>query len=273
MPETPQHAPGTFCWIELGSSDQEAARSFYTSLFGWTADDVPMDEEYSYTMFYKGDHPTAALYQVDPDQPNAVPDIWGVYIATDDVDAAAEKADLLGGSVAVEPFDVFEVGRMAVVQDPTGAVFCLWQAGEHRGVGVKNEHGALCWNELLTPDPSVAQPFYGELFDWRAESQEMPPPTGLYTSFMSGDTPVAGMMEIREEWGEVPPHWSTYFGVDDCDAAVAEALRLGGGLAVPAMDIPGVGRMAGLTDPLGAHFWVFRGEEVAAAGEDPDSEA
>lgn len=265
MAETPQHAPGTFCWIELGSSDQDAARSFYTELFGWEAEEVPMDEESTYTMFHMGGHYTAALYEVDRSQPNAAADRWGVYIAVDRVDEAASKVEGLGGTLLAEPFDVFDVGRMAVVQDPTGALFSLWQAGEHHGVGLKSEHGALCWNELLTRDTAAAADFYSGLLGWTAVDQEMPPPTGVYTTFMAGEFPAGGMMAIQEEWGEVPPNWGTYIWVDDCDACVARAQELGGSVYLPPMDIPGVGRFAGLTDPQGAHFSVIQGEESEPA--------
>jgi len=257
MAETAKHAQGTFCWVELGSSDQEEARSFYSTLFGWEAEDVPMTEDSTYTMFHKGGKYTAALYQVDPDQPNAAPDCWGVYVAVDGVDSATEEARKLGGLVLAEPFDVFEAGRMSVVQDPAGAVFSMWQAGEHQGVLLKSEHGALCWNELLTLDTAAAASFYQGLFGWTPHEQEMPPPTGIYTSFLLGDLPVGGMMAIQSDWGEVPPHWSTYFSVDDCDAAVAAAVELGATVVAPAMEIPGVGRFAWLADPMGATFAVI----------------
>ncbi len=264
MAETPGHAPGTFCWVELGTSDQQAARSFYMELFGWEAEDVPMGEESTYTMFHKGGRYTAAAYQVDPNQPVAMPNVWGVYISTSDVDSAVAKVSDLGGTVLAEPFDVFDSGRMAVVQDPTGAVFMLWQAKEHHGVGVKSEHGALCWNELLTRDASAAQDFYGGLLGWTTVVQEMPAPTGLYTTFMAGEQPSGGMMTIQADWGDVPPHWGTYFWVDDCDACVARAEELGGGVYLPPMEIPGVGRFAGLTDPQGAMFSIIQGEEMEA---------
>ena len=258
MAETPEHQVGTFCWVELGSTDQAAARSFYSGLFGWEAEEVQMSEDSTYTMFHSGGRYTAALYQVDPQQPNAAPDCWGVYVAVDSVDEATERARGLGGLVLAEPFDVFEAGRMSVLQDPAGAVFSMWQPGEHHGVGLKSEHGALCWNELLTLDTSVAKSFYGGLFGWTAHDQEMPPPTGTYTSFLLGDFPTGGMMQIQADWGEVPPHWATYFSVDDCDGTVAKAVELGASPIGPTMDIPGVGRFAWLSDPQGATFAVIK---------------
>jgi predicted enzyme related to lactoylglutathione lyase len=258
MADTPRHNAGTFCWVELGSTDQDRARTFYADLFGWKVEDVPMGEQGAYTMFHKGGKYTAALYQVAPDQPNAAPDCWVVFVSVDDVDAAAEMARELGGLVLAEPFDVFESGRMAVVQDSVGAVFCMWQPFDHAGVGVKSEHGALCWNELLSLDTESAKAFYEGLFGWTAHDQEMPPPTGIYTTFMLGEFPAGGMMQIQPSWGDVPTHWATYFAVDDCDGIVARAQELGGSTVSPAMDIPGVGRFAWLSDPLGASFAVIK---------------
>ena len=257
MAETPSHAAGQFCWVELIASDQAAARSFYTELFGWDTEEVPMGEDATYTMFHKGGKYTAALYQVDPSMPNAMPDCWGVFVAVDDADAAAAKIADSGGTVLAGPFDVGESGRMAVASDPGGAVFSVWQAKANVGVGLKSEHGALCWNELLTRDRDVATAFYGALFGWTAHDQEMPPPTGLYTTFMQGEAPAGGMMEIQPDWGEVPTHWATYFSVDDCDATVEKATSLGASPVSGTMDVPGVGRFAWLADPLGATFAVI----------------
>jgi predicted enzyme related to lactoylglutathione lyase len=257
MADTPKHVAGTFCWIELASSDQAAARTFYSTLFGWEAEEVPMGEDTTYTMFHRGGKYTAAMYQVDPQQPNAAPDCWGVYVAVDSADESTEKAVGLGGLLLAGPFDVGDAGRMSVLQDPGGAVFSIWQAVNNQGVMLKSEHGALCWNELLTLDTGVAASFYSDLFGWAAHEQEMPPPTGKYTSFMLGEAPTGGMMQIQPEWGAVPPHWSTYFSVDDCDATVATALELGATTIGPAMEIQGVGRFAWLADPQGATFAVI----------------
>jgi predicted enzyme related to lactoylglutathione lyase len=257
MAEILKHEAGTFCWVELASSDQAAARSFYSALFGWEAEEVPMSEDSDYTMFHIGGKYTAALYQADPKQPNAGSDCWGTYVAVDSADEATERARGLGGLVLAGPLDVFDSGRMSVVQDPAGALFYMWQAGKHHGVGLRSEHGALCWNELLTRDTGTAASFYEGLFGWTAHEQQMPPRTGIYTSFMLGESPVGGMMKIQPDWGEVPPHWSTYFSVDDCDATVATAMALGATPLMPMMEIAGVGRFAGLADPQGATFSVI----------------
>jgi predicted enzyme related to lactoylglutathione lyase len=144
-----------------------------------------------------------------------------------------------------------------MLQDPAGAVFSLWQPNEHHSVGMNSEHGALCWNELLSLDTRTATEFYGGPLGWTAHEQEMPPPTGIYTSFLLGDFPVGGMMQIQSDWGAVPTHWATYFAVDDSDATVAKTVELGATTINPTMEIPEVGRFAWLADPLGATFAVI----------------
>jgi len=248
--------PGSFSWVELGSSDAGAARAFYTELFGWSVDETPMGDGPPYVRFRLDGLDVAAMYQVDPNQPNAVPDNWGAYVSVDDVDAAVARADELGGSILVPPFDVMTAGRMAVLADPQGATFSLWQAGDHCGVMVRGEPGSLCWNELLTNDPGKAQGFYCELFGWEAMTADMP--IGPYTSFFRGGTPVGGMVMLQAEWGDVPPHWVVYFAVADCDEAVQRGSELGADLIVPAMDVPEVGRFAWLRDPVGAVFGIIR---------------
>jgi hypothetical protein len=151
--------------------------------------------------------------------------------------------------------DVFDAGRMALILDPTGAAVAVWQPVKHIGAGVVNEHGALCWNELMTIDTIKAGEFYTGLFGWTAQEHDMG--GMIYTVFMNGERPAAGMMKIDESWGDVPPSWLVYFAVNDCDASVAEAGALGGELCKGPMDIPGVGRFAVMTDPQGAAFAVI----------------
>lgn len=254
--EKHMNAPGTFCWVELGSSDATAARTFYTDLFGWSVEESPMGDGPPYVRFQLRGLDVAAMYQIDAGLPNAVPDNWGSYVSVDDVDAAAARAAELGGIVVAAPFDVMSAGRMAVLKDPQGATFSLWQAGDHDGVMVKGEPGSMCWSELLTDDPAGAEGFYGELFGWEAVSVDMP--TGPYTSFFRGGSPECGMMKLQEEWGSVPPHWVVYFAVADCDAAAGRGSELGADLIVPATDVPEVGRFAWLRDPLGAVFGIIR---------------
>ena len=155
-----------------------------------------------------------------------------------------------------EPFDVMDVGRMAVVQDPTGAMFCLWQAGMNPGVGLYNVPNSLCWNELVTPDTEKAGEFYSTLFGWTRNVQQFGPMT--YTTFQNNERPAGGMYSPTPEMGNVPPHWLAYFAVDDCDAMIEKAVGLGAKSCMPATDIPGTGRFAVLQDPQGAAFAIIK---------------
>jgi predicted enzyme related to lactoylglutathione lyase len=246
-----QHAPGTFCWPELATNDQPGAKRFYTSLFGWGFEDSPIGEGEVYTMLKLGDRQVGALFQMRQEQAG-LPPHWSAYVAVADADAAAAQAAKLGGKVIMAPFDVMDVGRMALIQDPQGAVVAVWQARKHFGAGVLDEPGALCWTELLTTDPAAASRFYTGLFGWTAEATQMGPTA--YTVFKRGDKSAGGMMAIAPEMGPMPPHWLGYFAVEDCDESVAKAIMLGGEVALPPTEVPGVGRFSVLNDPQGAAF-------------------
>jgi uncharacterized protein len=154
------------------------------------------------------------------------------------------------------PYDAAEHGRMAVVQDPNGAVFSVWEPKAHIGAQVVNEPGSFCWNELYTTDPQRAADFYSGLFGWKREARHMD--FGDYVIFEQGGRMTAGMMKIPKEWGPVPPHWLAYFAVDDCDRAVERAKAMGASATVEPMDVETVGRFALLRDPQGAAFAVIR---------------
>lgn len=257
LQESPEYAPGTFCWVELATSDGEAAKKFYTELFGWGFTDNPMGPDMVYTMLKKADMEVGALYKMMPEMSaQGIPPHWMSYAATKNADEAAAKAQTLGGTVMQPPFDVMEHGRMAVIQDPTGAVFSLWQANHHKGAGLVNAPGSLCWNELMTTDTRKAADFYTGLFDWGKDVQNFGPME--YTMFTNGGRPTSGMLQITPEMGNIPPNWLVYFAVDDCDASVQKASELGANVMKPADDIPGIGRFAILTDPQGANFAIIK---------------
>lgn len=261
MSEMTEYAPGTFCWPELVAKDVDTAKGFYSKLFGWGYTDVPIGDEKVYTMASLKGKEIGAMYQMWAEQEtHGVPTHWASYVSVSDADESSKRAKELGGEVFMEPMDVFDAGRMAMIADPTGAVVSLWQPLKHIGAGLLNEHGALCWNELLTNDTGPAGEFYAGLFGWSASEQDM---GGMvYTVFMNGERPAAGMMKIDKSWGEVPPNWLVYFAVNDCDGCVEEARSLGGLILNGPMDIPGVGRMAVLMDPQGAVFAVIRLEPM-----------
>jgi predicted enzyme related to lactoylglutathione lyase len=254
MPVIESYAPGTFCWADLGSPAAAAAKRFYTSLFGWTAEDRPMGPDAAYTMLNLEGRAVAALYQQDPAQPGAPPH-WLSYISVGHVNDVARRAKELGGTVLLDPFDVLDVGRMAMVQDPTGAVVALWEPRGHAGAGIAGEPGSICWNELATTDVARAGAFYESLLGWGAETRPMGATS--YTMFAHEGAPRGGMMAIAPEWGPVSPNWRVYFAVSDCEGQTALAQSLGGSVRVPPTDAPGVGRFSVLADPQGAVFAVI----------------
>ena len=247
-----EHAPGTFCWVDLGTTDSEAAKKFYTELFDWKAIDTPAGPGMTYTILQVDGKDAAALYQLTEEhRSQGVPPHWLSYISVASVDESAETAQASGGRVLMTPFDVFDMGRMTLIQDPTGATFALWQPRQHIGAHVVNQPGTFCWNELATTNTHEASKFYTRLFDWEAKEGTGPHP---YTEFTNRGRANGGMMEITTEMGNVPPHWLVYFAVEDCDQSADKALRLGAEIRVPPTDIPGTGRFAVIQDSQGAVF-------------------
>jgi len=257
MQETTHFAPGTFCWVELGTTKGEAAKKFYTSLFGWDYVDNPVGPDMVYTMLQLDGKDVGALYQLPGEMlSQGIPPYWLSYVSVASADEAAKKAKAAGGTIMKEPFDVMDVGRMAVVQDPTGAAFALWQPRKHHGAAVVNVPNSFCWNELSTPDPAKAGEFYSTLFGWDRKVQELGSMT--YTSFINGTRPAGGMFKPTPEMGNIPPNWLVYFAVDDCDAKTAKAASLGAKALVPPTDIPDTGRFAVIQDPQGAVFGIIK---------------
>ncbi|MDX6385240.1 MAG: uncharacterized protein QOK48_2813, partial [Blastocatellia bacterium] len=168
-----EFAPGAFCWAELATTDGPGAKKFCSELFGWTANDLPIGPDMVYTMLKLDGKDVGALYQKGEAMKD-VPTHWAQYISVASADETAAKAKSLGGTVMQEPFDVMDVGRMAVIIDPTGAAFCIWQAGTHAGYGVKGQPNTVSWNELLTTDTARAIDFYSKLFGWVANTHGAP---------------------------------------------------------------------------------------------------
>lgn len=263
MPEVAQHAPGSFCWVELGTTDVEAAKKFYTSMLDWDYQGVPAGPMTYYLARRKGKD-VAGLYELDATmRKQGVPPHYMSHVATASADESAKKAKSLGATVIMEPFDVMDVGRMAVLQDPTGATFSVWQPKRHAGTGLLNEHGALCWNELMTPNAAAAKAFYTSLCGWTAKEQNMGP-AGTYTVFWNGDRQAGGMLQMTPDMTGIPPNWVVYFAVDDVDARAAKAKAEGASLMVPPQDIPNVGRFSIMTDPQGAAVAIIRLAQVPA---------
>lgn len=257
MPEINAAKPGNFCWPELATTDPAGAKRFYASLFGWAAEDMPAGPDTVYTMLRLRGLEIGALYSMGKGElAHGVPPHWNLYVAVASVDEAARKAKDLGGVLVAPPFDVMDAGRMAIVTDPTGAAFCLWQGKNSIGARLMNEDGAFSWGELYTRDVPKAKAFYTGLFGWTAKTST---DAGMeYTEWTNGGQPIGGMLAMMPGLEKVPPHWLVYFMVPDVDATAAKSKAGGGQLVLPPHDIPHVGRFSIITDAQGAAFAVIR---------------
>lgn len=272
VPERDGYIPGVPCWIDTSQPNPQAALSFYRGLFGWDFEDVMPDGSagvYLIGRIRGGD--VAAVSSIPEGAPPMA--MWNTYISVDSADEMAARARTAGGAVITEPFDVLDAGRMAVLADPEGAVFCAWQPKNHKGAKVVNEHGSLNFNGLATRDPEVAKVFYGTVFGW----QTLALPGGVmwtlpgYGDHLEENTPglheqmaemgapegfidvVASLDPIAPDDSETPAHWSVTFGVDDADATAAKASELGGEVVAGPVDAPWT-RIAVIKDPHGATF-------------------
>jgi predicted enzyme related to lactoylglutathione lyase len=252
MGDRTSHSPGTFSWIDLATTDPGGAKRFYEGLFGWEHDDQPIPGDGGvYTMLRRDGKDVAALFQAQEGMPTA----WSSYVTVESADSAAEKAAELGGTVMAEPFDVMDAGRMAVLQDPTGAVVSVWEPRQSIGATFVNGPAALSLNQLNTSDPEAAARFYEALFGWRAE--EVSGGDQRYWGIYNGDRLNAGMMQLPPG-APAPPHWLVYFGSEDADVDAGRIGELGGQVMVPPTDVPG-GRILVAQDPQGAVFGLFAG--------------
>jgi uncharacterized protein len=272
MPERDSYMPGVQCWIDSSQPDPEAAVAFYRGLFGWDFENVmpPGSGGKYFIARLRGGDVAAVGSQAEGGPPSAV---WNTYVWVDSADEAASKVRDAGGRVVTNPFDVMDAGRMAVLTDPEGAAFCVWQARQHKGAGVVNEAGSLNFNGLNTRDPERAKRFYGSVFGWEmlaidgagmwrlpgyGDFLELSDP-GLRKRMAESGAPkgfedvVATVNPIAEDQADVPAHWSVTFAVDDADGTAKKAAELGGQVVVPPFDAPWV-RMTVITDPQGASF-------------------
>jgi predicted enzyme related to lactoylglutathione lyase len=249
MSKIESYVPGSFCWAELATSDAAAAKHFYGEMFGWIAVDIPMPEGV-YTLFQADGNDAAAVYTPRP----GVPVHWGVYFSVASADESAAQIEPCGGKLIAGPFDASDAGRMAIGQDPQGAMFSLWQAKRHIGATHGGPLGKVVWPELATTDPAGAAGFYTRLFGWKTR-----PEAGVaeapYAEWVNGGVSMGGLLPMQgDQWHGVPPHWMIYITVADCTERAARAGQLGGQICVPPTDIPNVGRFAVIADPQGAAF-------------------
>ncbi len=250
--EIERYEDGVPSWVDLSTPDLEGARSFYSELFGWQAQVGP-PEAGGYTICLLRDRPVAGL---GPSPMEGVPPSWTTYVNVEDADAVAAKVSPNGGNVLMGPMDVMDVGRMAIVADPVGAVIGIWQAGTHKGAGLVNEPNTYCWSELVTTDLPGAKAFYASVFGWGAESHGED--ESAYVEWKLSGRSIGGLMlKPPTIPAEVPPYWGVYFAVDDADRAAARVGELGGSVMMGPTDIE-PGRFAVAADPAGAVFCVLQ---------------
>jgi predicted enzyme related to lactoylglutathione lyase len=273
MPERDGYIPGVPCWVDTSQPDPEAAVRFYSELFGWQFEDVmPPGSEGKYFSARIRGGDVAAVGSITEGAPQVA--TWNTYVWVDSADETAARVRDAGGNVVMEPFDVMDAGRMGVFADPEGAFFMVWQAKEHRGARIVNEHGSLNFNDLNTRDAEGAKAFYGAVFGWQA----LDIPGGFlgwtlpgYGDYLERDNPdlrknvaevggpegfedvVASIVPIPADQPDTPAHWGVTFAVDDADAIAKTAVELGGKVIVPPFDAPWV-RLTVIADPQGAIF-------------------
>jgi predicted enzyme related to lactoylglutathione lyase len=252
-----KYTPGTFCWTDLATTDQEAAKAFYTGLFGWSTTDFPVGDGAFYSMAALDGRQVAAIApQPQPQRDAGAPPAWNSYVSVDSANAAAARAQELGATVHAGPFDVMQAGRMAVIQDPQGVHFMVWEAKDMMGAQLVNAPGALAWDELASPDLDASGRFYSALFGWKLEpmeGSEMP----YHVIKNSAGWNNGGIRPTMPPG--TPPHWAVYFGTDNLDASLAKVNQLGGRQLMEPMQA-GPGRFAPVADPQGAVFNLYSGE-------------
>jgi predicted enzyme related to lactoylglutathione lyase len=272
MPQRDGYIPGVPCWVDTGQPDPEAGVAFYRGLFGWEFEDaMPPGSEGKYFTARLPGGDVAAVGSL----PEGAPPLaaWNTYIWVESADETAAKVQAAGGRVLMEPFDVMDAGRMAVLADPEGAVFSVWQPGAMKGAQVVNEPGSVNFNGLHTRDAEAAKRFYGAMFGWGtitvggAELWTLPgygdhleerDPGLRARNAEFGAEPgfedvVASINPIGDDAAGVPAHWSVTFSTDAAAALAARAAQLGGTVLVPPIDVPW-SRMTVIADPQGASF-------------------
>jgi predicted enzyme related to lactoylglutathione lyase len=256
MPAKTDYEHGEFCWVDLMTSDVEPAKKFYGGLFGWQTELEHHEQGPPYFIFTIGGKHVGGLSEMNAQmRAQKMPPMWGSYINVKDIDDTVAQVAKLGGQVCVPTTQVMDHGQFAVISDPTGAMVSLWQKGKNIGAELRDEPSTLCWNELATRDIEKAKEFYGKLVGWKFQDFDSTPTK--YYVITGGEGMWGGLMQMNEQWGDMPSNWSVYFAVDDTDKTCAKVKQLGGGICVEPFDIS-VGRMAVVNDAQGGTFAVIK---------------
>lgn len=246
--------PGTHRWVSLMVHDLAASRRFYGGLFGWEFDEGPTQLG-AYVRALRDGHPVAGLGEIATGVRRVT--AWLPYIATNDADATAALIRECGGTVAVGPLDVDQVGRLGIAADVGGAAFGIWEGGPRRSARYQGTEGAVSWNELFALDTSGVGKFYERVFGYDVGPEPARPAGSDFLTLRIGSRPVAG---IRGAAGQLPhdrgPHWLTYFSVLDVDETLDKVVALGGRRLSDPETSP-FGRWARVADPEGAPFAVI----------------
>lgn len=249
--------PGKFVWFEHLSNDIPAARRFYEGLFGWHTEMTPTGDD-RYAMIMAGNDGVGGYSQADA---GSAPH-WRAYMSVADVDASHRLALAAGAREVMAPTDFGGFGRGAVITDPGGAEIALWTSthDDQPDVALAPD-GHFCWNELMTPDARRALAFYESVFGYGHDAMDMGP-QGIYYILKRDGQQRGGLMQCPE--AGMPALWTPYVVVADAEASAAKAQALGGKLVMPLMDVPDVGRIGMLTDPLGASVAFLRPQPQSA---------
>lgn len=259
MARIDSYPPGTFSWVDLMAQDLAGARRFYTTLFDWDAEEQDTGGGPPYILYTKDGQPVAGLGGMsDEMRAQGIPSVWSSYVTVADVSQTASLAEQHGGGIAMPFMQIMDAGHMAVITDREGAALSLWQPLEHKGAAICNEPGSFCWNELACRDIDGAREFYRGVFGWEYALNEDSPTT--YYLICNGEHTNGGFLQMNEQWGDMPSHWSVYFAVDDVDARLGRLKELGGSVHAEPFDIP-VGRLAVVQDNQGAHFYMLQLKE------------
>lgn len=262
MPVMSEYKPGQFCWVDLNAHDMAEAKDFYAAVFGWTCEDQSNPDGHLYGLFSHEGKNVAGVGEMSPEmKAMGIPPIWNSYVNVEDCDQIVDRATSLGATVIVPTMEAGDAGSMAFIQDPTGATVGLWQKNQHFGAEQVNDPGCFCWNELATRDVDAACKFFGELFGWTFEENEDSP--SKYFIIKQDDGMNGGIMQMTEEWGDIPAHWAVYFTVANADQTCEKIKSAGGKVCTEPFEIA-IGRIAICSDKQGAMFNLFEFKEGAS---------
>ncbi len=251
MAEVTNYNNAEFCWLDLGTSDREKSKEFYSNLFGWFGFEMPGEDTGGYSMFLMNQKPVAGYFPLMPEQiAMNIPPHWMSYLKTDDINETVKLVKENGGSIVVDVQVVPTQGAMALAQTPDGGMFGLWQPENHFGSAYKEEHGSFSWFEYGCRDREVAIKFFESVFGW--QSQTSPMGEMLYTLLTKDEKMIAGLYELPESMGDVPNHWLPYFEINDIDKGIEVILANSGTILMPKMFVENVGHFAVFQDNVGA---------------------